>query len=101
MIQGPVAGGGPMAISGPTNAPFAGAAAEPEYDEDIGRNRTRSFVTIAIVVIMLLFLGFAFLVAAGGVGYMIYIQQENAEDAGDGGDEGLLLPTEGEETHWG
>ena len=47
------------------------------------------------------FLGFAFLVAAGGVGYMIYIQQENAEDAGDGGDEGLLLPTEGEETHWG
>lgn len=86
IISGPVAGGGgPAAIGGPTasGGPFAGASDEPDYGAEIGKNRSRSFVTIAIVLVMLLFLGFAALVAAGGIGYMIYLQSQASEESSD------------------
>lgn len=85
MISGPVAGG-PMAISGPTAggaAPFGGVT-EPEPDPEIGRNRTRSFVTIAIILAMVLFLLGSLTLAGAGIAYYVMTMEpedEVAEDA--------------------
>ncbi|MFK7930202.1 MAG: serine/threonine-protein kinase [Myxococcota bacterium] len=80
VISGPVAGGGITGPGGPTaGAPFAGVVQEPVQDPGIGRNRTRSFVTLAIVLLMLFFLLCATLIAAGGITYLIY----NADPAED------------------
>jgi serine/threonine protein kinase len=77
-ISGPVAGA-PMAIRGPTAAPDApfGRASAPPDDADIGRNRTRSYVTIAVVGAMLLsFFGAVALAGAGVVYYVLTREPE-------------------------
>jgi hypothetical protein len=87
MISGPVAGGGPLAISGPTaggpgGAPFGNVQA-PEPEPQIGQNRTRSFVTIALVVAMLLFFLGTLAVAGAGIVYFIMTMEPEKETAAE------------------
>jgi len=82
MISGPVVGGGISGPGGPAaGAPFAGVVQEPVQDPGIGRNRTRSFVTLAIVLLMLFFLLCASLVAAGGIAYLVYTADPGEDTA--------------------
>lgn len=85
MIAGPVAGGGPMAISGPTSggaaaggAPFQNIEA-PDIDSEVSRNRTRSYVTLAIIALMLLFFFSAVAIAGGGVLYWYLTREPEPE----------------------
>jgi hypothetical protein len=97
MIAGPIAGG-PMAISGPTaghaagpaGAPFGGVA-EPDHSSDIGRNRTRSFVTLAIVLAMVFMLLLSIAIAGGGLAYYLMNQEDKAEDVEDGDADAIEL----------
>jgi hypothetical protein len=87
LISGPVAGG----ISGPGagGAPFAAAPDdEPDIAAEIGKNRARSWVTLAIIAIMLLTLFGAVVIAGAGIAYFILTQPEEKPAAeGSGGDE--------------